>query len=725
MRTYLTGLQNQVVSSYDKTKTTIAGRAFQKTLMGQQVIGPPLTEFLDVETITGIAPSFTYFNPTTNRLFVLSTASPSPTVMLFNFNATTGVSSYVGQITMRLANLAATTHTFRGFAVDDSNSSSIKVFISTTGSVLINGGTYMGYGIALADFTPGGTVIWSAISTGAKATYFLQDSGAMGVSNVATTSWGCALPFKSSNSAINTKVYQLNGTVAAPVMYAWDYSVSPQVANTISAAVSAQTTLFAGTSPSAFFSSGTTSLAAYAANDPVVITGTTPTGFTATTAGAAQTVYFIRDIQNISGSWYFNLAATSGGAAITPTGAASGFSLMRASGISSNGFSYKTGSLSPALSGVILQVNSFGYCMPTSAPLNSALNGQDCFYIATSTTLYLVKASDLSSAGTSWPSLTGANALGTGSDIVAPTISEAVYSTELDRFVYITNTSSFVVKPLQNNTITAIFGGLVASYLENTNPPTTQVGLAAVAGLTVLGGWMFISGSTIGQRGIVACDIQSDTGFGFSYVISPVVQTQTNAIFRAINTFEALFDYTDSLTFQYRTASTSTDPTFSSATTGWTTIATAADLSTITLQQYVQFRLLFDIATFDANTPAQVSDILFSLQYPGEMSDNWAVDEDSSTVGTNTPSYVGFLLTRVYQTLPTTLYVRGYDLSGNLVSSVNDNTTSNPSLFTYSTDGGVTWNAFSMAALTTVGVKLRYNVASPPGTTVVISLRET
>src|SRR5579863_3824323 len=114
MKTGLAGLQNSTQTTYSNNgKTTILGRAAQKTINSQLVIGPTLTQFIDVETITGLVPIFSTFVPSTNRLFVLAGASPTPSVLLFNFNSTSGAYTYVGKIVCNLPNVSATTHTFK------------------------------------------------------------------------------------------------------------------------------------------------------------------------------------------------------------------------------------------------------------------------------------------------------------------------------------------------------------------------------------------------------------------------------------------------------------------------------------------------------------------------------------------------------------------------------------------------------------------------------------
>lgn len=732
-KSYLSGLQSSVQTSYSNNgKTTMLGRAFQKTINSQSVIGPALTQFIDVQTTTGVTPDLVSYSSSTGRLFILSAASASPTIAMYNFNNSTGVYSYVGKVNLSLGNAAATTHVFRGFKVYQSGGL-IYPIISTTGSVVVNGGTYIGWGLSPSDFTVGGTTLFAASGSSQKAVYLLQDSGALGVANVATTSWGISTPQSSSNSAINTKVYQFNNTVAAPVVYAWDLSGTPSVAGTITSGVSAQTTLFAGTSPSAFFTMGSSNNGYSATNGDAVVlvsgTGNPPTAFTAWVPGTAQVaasnVYFVRDLQLVSGNWYFNLSTTTGGAAVTPTSSTSSFTMMRAFGISTSLFSFKTGSL-PALSGTIIQSNSIGYTVPGNVPQNVALDAQDCFYFPTSTTLYLAKITDLSSGATTWPTLTPANNTGTGIDITAPTIALATYSgsgtNDVDRWVFTTNGSTYVTKPHQNSNITAVFGGTTDTYYETLNPATVQAGVATITDISVNAGWMFIASSTPGQRGIVFLDLYSDAIFGNTSVISPVLSVPGGSVFKYINTLEQLFDFTDSMTFSIRSAATSTDASFSSATGGWTTISTAKDLSSITIGPFFQLMAQFDIATLDANTPAQINDFVYTIVGPNDMSDNWEGSVDNTTQNGASPAYSAFRMTTAYASTVPTLFFRAYDDSGNLVASAN--TVSNPTFFQYSTTNGAPWLSLGTIPNTPLTTEVRYLWTTPPGVRVTCSLRE-
>ena len=781
-------LQNVISSSYDKTKTTIAGRVAQKTINSQQVLGPTLTQFIDTQTQAGIVPSYTKYNPSTGRLFVLSTISASPTLMLFNVSLA-GVQTYVGKVILTLANSAATVHTLRGFDVDD-NGSTWQIILGTSGSVVINGGVFMAYGLTLADFTPAGVTIWSAQTTGQKGIYFLQDNLFKGVNQNMTTLWGLTKMYSSPNSLFNTKLYCMNNTVLLPQVTAFDLAGTPAVADTTTG-ISSQTTLYAGTSPSAFFTSGANN-PNMSATDPVILTGVVPANFTPSPANAAQTVYFIRDIQLISGQYYFNLATTSAGAAVTPTSAVSGtINIMRAFGTSTNLFYGRTpvGGLSPALTGVLVQSNIVDHARPTSVPLNSSLNGQDCIALATTTQLYLGKVSELFFAynGTSsgstitisgvtsialgmavsgpgitpgsvvqslgtgggnttvglsspvitaqgsavqfvfgaqtWPSLTGANILGSGTDIVAPSLLFMKYSDLMDRFIYVTNTSICIVKQLKNSEITAKFGNVDDTWLESPSMlPTVPSGMTTVVSLEVQGGIVFLAGSSVGQRGVTFTDIYSDHFFGFSYIISPQIAINKSSVLRYINSLEQLFDYTNTMNFYIRSAPTSGDAIFSNATNGWIQISKAMDLALSITDSFFQIKIDFNILGALNATPSQINDAVLSVVDPNELSYNWEGSVDSTSQNGVSPSYTAF---RMIANDSGAKYFRAYDDSNNLVVSAN--TSANFASFDKSIDGGSSWTAMASAndyPSTPFTTLIRYKWTTPPAVDVTCSLRD-
>ena len=540
---------------------------------------------------------------------------------------------------------------------------------------------------------------------------------------------------------MNTKVYQFNGTLAASNVFAWDLSTPAAINSPFVNGINAQTTLYAGTSPAAFFNLGASlGTLTLAGGDPVVLmagTGNPPANFTPWVAGTLQTaavnVYFTRDVQLVSGQYYFNLASTSGGAAITPTTSTSNFTMIRAFGACTIPITMKTGTLPAFTLGVILQNNSVGYAKPVSAPANTALNGQDCLYMMTSTGLYMGKITDLSNGSSTWASMTfsGINITGTGIDITTPTFLLFTYSwqnqeNDIYLFIYATGTATYVVKPYQASNISVVFGGQNDAYYETLNPVTVQAAVVAVSGLNCENGWLFITSNTIGQRGIIFLDLYSDTMFGSTQVISPVLNVPAGTVFKYLNTLEQLFDYTDSMNFFIRSASTSGDALFSSATGGWTQVHTAADLSATAIGPYFQLMATFQIATLDANTPAQLNDFEYTVVPANSISDYWEGSVDNTSANGVTPTYTAFRLTQAYGaaygSVVPTLYFRAYDDSGNLVVSAN--TASNPTFFNYTTTNGASWNSLGTVPNTALTTEVRYQWTSPPGVRVTCSLRE-
>ena len=757
MKTILANLNGSVQTSYSNNgKTTVFGRAFQKSINSQNVIGPQLTQWLDVLQLYALNPIDAYYNPNTGHLFVLSAASTTLTalniwVQLFNFSSSTNwVPTYVGKVNLNFANSAASSPAIKGFSVYESGGN-ITPIISITGSVPIEGSTYIAYNLTTSSFTVGGSTAWTASGASqAGYMYFLQDSSALGVNHVATTAWGQALPQYSSSGTVNTKVWQANGSFALPQMYSWDLSLAPSVAGTVTNGISAQTTSYAGTSPAAYFQMSAQNGYSLTNGDQVVLqngTGNVPTGFTAwvsnTLQVAATNVYFVRDLQNTSGNWQFNLSTTSGGAAVVPTSSTSLFTMMRAFGTSSSMFNLKTGVLTALTGGAIVN-NTMNYAKPISSPANTTLQGLDCISFQSSTALYMFKISDLTSGATTWPSLltAGVTNTGTGLDVTAITTTQGEYSGsgltgDLDNFIYVTNSSTFILKPYKvpGTALTSVFGGTTDTYYAGQNPVTVQAGVATITQIHTAGGFLFVCSTTAGQSGVAIMDMGSDALFGYSGVVSPVIGIPSGTIYKYIDTIEQLFNYTDSINFWVRSASTSSDASFSSVTlplgspgtsgvisNGWTSLATAIDNSSVSVGPYFQLCGTYDICTLDANTPAQIYDLISAILPPAEQSDYWAVDSDNTTQGSGSPSYVSWRLMTSYLTSVPTMYARVYDTNGNLIFSAN--TTSNPTAFQYSTNDGTSWNALGTIP-NTVDTRVRVLVSPTPVVTVAQpSLRE-
>jgi hypothetical protein len=837
--------------------------------------------FIDVQTLAGFNPQACYYNPTTGRLFIIQTpATSAPIVALWNFNNSTGVNSYVGKITLNLGNAAATTHTVKGFCVNDSGSN-YQIIVSTTGSVAINGGTYVAY-VPLTAFTAGGTSFFAASGSGQQAIYFLQANDSYGVTNNLTTTWGVDSPFMSATGAINTKVYTHNNTIAVPQVAAWDLATTPNVAGQLSS-ISSFTSAIASTTPNAFYS--VASNAGYqntAAGEPICSLSGAPANITNWSPGtlqvAASNVYFMRDAQQLNtftvtslsgnltaGATYtitgtiftwtivlgystgattivgsttttlanaptsgtltlasgagpatiafssyttlyaFNLATTSGGAAVTPTSAVAGtMSILRAFGTSTNTFYGRTpvGGYAPTLGGAIIANNVVNYAKPISAPQNTALQGADCLALSTTTTLALGKISDLfiSISGTTsgstlttasttgvangqavigpgiapgttvssfvvntsitlslavfaaqgsaqtfilgavnWSSLTQSNILGTGVDIVAPVLAVSRYgaqgyASDFDKFLYSTNTSTFIAKALQNSVLYGVCGGIANAYMETVNPTFVQFGLTALSSIENRAGWGFLCGSSTGQRGVVYMDLASDDGYGYSCIISPVAQLPAGSTARLFSALRTQVAMTNEVLLWVRSSLTN-GATFSSgaiptvASPGnWTQVNYDVDyLNSIALNSYVQVAITFQVMGTAVQTvqyaPSQVIDMAISANIPGETSDNWVWSVDHTSQSANSPMYVSGVLQKAYGSAPSVFRLVGYDSSGNQQYSIN--TTSNASQFQQSSNNGTSYTTFSNMATwfgsyNTINVsELKITITSPPAVAVV------
>lgn len=778
MKTYSASLLSDVVSSYDKTKTTIAGRVFQKTINSTPVLGPPLTKFIDVftDTLGTFIPGQMFLSPN-GRLFVLQSnllSGATNQIAMYTFNSNTGATVYVGKIQFNIA--SPVTVTVRGFKVDDGNTSNIKIFISFVDTTVTTGGTMMLWKVALADFVPAGfPTLYSAIANDVKAVYFLLNPAEVGGANLMTALTGLSLPCSSSNAAINTKIFCHNGLSATHQHYIFDYATAPTLAGLGTSTVTTANTTGANTT---FTMAGNT----LAVNDTVVITSNAPTNYTVSTNAAAQQVYYVVATNFVAGTT-FSLATALGGTIVNGSTAIGTTTFIRALGQSTNLFFAKTANL-PVTAGTLLSTNSENYCVPS----HTANSGQDCVFYSSSTTMYLGKYMDLFSqqsgttnatinmtgltstagltigqtvfgtgipngttiativSGTAitlsqaattsttqtitfgailWPSLVNANVLGIGTDYLIPLPVNAVFSTECDAVIFNTAGIFSLIKKFQNSVILGSVGTASQIYLEAQNHVTDQFSLTTVTGLETRQGWLLASCTTVPQRGIVAMDLRSDTLFNYSYIVSPVMRTLDSTL-KAVSTLEELFDSTASVKLQYRTGSSASDTIFNSATTNWTDITTAEDLSTFPNNGYVQFRILFAMATTPTSSnpsitiPTQVADLLLTTQPNTEISDNWDYSYDASA--TTIPTRVGFKLRLPYSsgTVPT-IHYRAYDESGALL--VHHDTVTNISNFQYSTDQGVSWTPLGTIP-NTVGTLIRYTYTTPPGVNIRVSVRE-
>lgn len=703
--------QQSPVVVYDKTKPYMAGRVAQRTIGGQQVYGPPLTGFINTfnDTASGVLMSKATAN---GRLFqLLSITAGLATISLHIFDYTGATApQYVGKILVRVPNTAATTHTMRGFEVWDGANSGVttgwQIYLGTVGTVLINGGLFVVNNISQSDFSPlSPPTIEMAVASNAKAVYMMQDSAAIGVNNTLTAMQGL------SHDRTNRRLYFHNNVLATTQFAVLDGSATPNLV--------LQTTTAATSSGSPTF---TLTGHGYNANDPVVITANAPTGFTASTSAAAQTVYFIRNPTANT----FELSATSGGASINATSITSGTVVTRAFGQTiSNWLNIRTGTVTGFV-GTFLLTNAESYVTPLQsldASLPVAFNNVGCLFLATSSNFYLVKVSEITNGATTFPTMITVNALGTGTDYTAVTPAFAQYSETTGRIVIVSNSSQFYVKQWQNSAWTQIFGGLNTSYLENgTNVPYTFAGVTIV-NLDFKSGYAFAALSTTGQRGILYMDFRSDANFNYSFLTTPVKDTSQVQSMSSFFTREKLFDLTASMVFSYKTSANSTDAVFNDPTTGWTMIPIATDLSGYAINNFTQLRVDFITSEGNVNTPAQINEIFLAYTGKNEISDNWAFSSENSTRNGASPAYSAFVM---LVSDSGKKYFRAYSKStGALVAQAN--TTDDFSLFDKSTNNGTSWAAMASAndySNTAGTTEIRYKWPGTIPSDVIVSLRD-
>lgn len=782
MKTYSTNLQADVVSVYDKTKTTIAGRFTQKTLPAPHnsgtVLSCPLTKFLDLQTdsLAATTAGFMYYS-NAGRLYILQPALATGlanNIAMYNFNAVTGASTYIGRI---LFSVAAGTAAVRGFQVDDSNASNIKIFLGYSATVVSTGGVMMINKVNVANFTFSGTQFYTAQANDVAGVYLLNLPNEVGGTNLMTTVSGLIMPSAySANANINTKIFAHNGVSATHQYIVFDYATAPTLASMGTTTVTASNTT--GVS-STFTMTGNT----LAVGDAVVITSNAPTGYINSLVNTIQSLYYVVASNFVSGST-FSLSLTQGGAIVAATTAVGTTTFARALGAATNLFVAKTANLPTLGAGILLLTNSENYCVPSSG----ANSGFDCGFIATSTNFHQFKLEELWSeqSGTtngttlvtglsstaslnigqtifgtgipalatittivsptsitmnlsattsttqtlrfganSLPSLQTINVLGNGIDYVLPLPIYASYSHSTNKVIYPVTGAITLIKNFVNSLMVAHVGSTGNNYMEAQNHVTDYLQLQAISGFEVNQGWAFYASSvTVGQRGIIAVDLCSDINFEYSYITSPVIATPGSQTLVGVKTIQKLFDVTGGVAFEYKTSANLADATFNSPTTGWTTIDPSV-VYNITLDNFTQFRLLSRIlSTYHeglvVSTHPQIVDLQFTTELLAEISDYWdySYNDSSSAI----PTRIGFNLRTAYATgVVPKMFYRAYDVDGNLLTTAN--TVDNASNFTYSTDDGLTW--LPLGTITNVvNTRLRYTHTTPPGIDIRVSLKE-
>lgn len=729
------------------------------------------------DTAGAFTPTTTMFPTENGRVFLIGAiAGGALPIVCYEINQTTGAHTYVGRINISMPSSPAIVHTVRSLKVIDAGTSGWKIYVIATGTVLLGGsGVLMANEIARSDFSQvSPPLIPFATGNNQKAVYQLGRLASLN-SRSMTITLGAPVKFAlvghgfnnndqvyftsqvgtawtTSTFAVNTKYFVRNasandfelsatfngasinaaagptsvviqplnqeidafgaiidpvanrlythvGTAANPQYFVRDTSVAPTYSTLT-------VDIVAGTPGKIqLIGHGLTE------NEPVqFLAGSLPVAL------ALNTTYFVRTVTAND----FELSATAGGASINVVGSVTGVTLGKAFGYTTSQWLHQTGIL-PAITGTLLSTTDVdALATPTSAPLNGGLlNGQKCAFFATSTNLYLGRLDELTAGATTWPSLTTANMLGLPSQIVAPVVVTATWSDTLDHAIVLigqaaTNAFRFMLKKVENNKLTALFGDYCMDFYETTTREAYELRPAApYPAVSNNNGWLFALSSATGQRGVFAADIRSDQLVDHSYIVSKVVTLPGNSLLKDVQVMRELIRTGGEIKVEYRTSG------FGSISGGWIEIDADQELSIPSITQ-IQFKLSFKTFTFDRTSHSQVSGLFIGYDALEDLSDNWEYSYDDSSSGS--PTRVGFRLKQAYATsVPLTLKFQAFDLSQTLL--VSQTITTNPSNFQYSVDNGNTWLPLGVIP-NTVGTLVRYTFTSPPGTDIRPTLKD-
>lgn len=697
---YAPFLSNQAVQSgsYDKTKISLFGNAFQKTLNSENCFGPGLTKFIDIQTdFAGAQGVGGPQHATPNgRLFALSTfTSGVVSIALYSVNALTGAHAPIGRILVTLPNQGTSAHTARFVRAIDNGTTGWTIFIGTVATTtVLNGGVFRVNKVDLADFQMGTpTQIYMAQNDDEKGVYMLQDPTAVGAAHVMTTILGGSYD-PTTNLLLSTK-----GSAGTMTTDGFDMSVAPTIVK--------KTTTGNTSSGSPTFQM---TAHGYANGDPVVILSNAPTGFTATLPNAVQTVYFVRDVTANT----FALAITSGGTAVNATSVTGGTVFARAFGTSLTAYlpARKSGTVTTGFVGTAILLDA----QKIVTPGHGTLSGIKCLFVPTTSNFYFIPLTAIAAGVTSFVGSVGVNNLGNGSDYISPTTVSATYSEVLDKIIFSSAAFAFYAKSILNNNISHAFGTQIGLWLENTGRLADYFRGFVVTALDVQNGRIFVGMNTAGQRGILAIDARSDSSFDYSSLVSPIVDLGGPSTAKFVSTVEQLYELTDTIRVFYRSAASASDAIFNSASGGWVEFAPAEDLN-VPLQRYVQLKVQWDVLTFLSGVPTQLSELNLGHDLLTDMDPHWK-GLASGTTDTS-PSHTVYRQTRLYVSYPSSFQHIGTDDAGNVVE--NFNTTTHASQFTHSLDEGITW----LAGLgpNQVGKRLRFTRTNPPNVIVTTALK--
>lgn len=363
--------------------------------------------------------------------------------------------------------------------------------------------------------------------------------------------------------------------------------------------------------------------------------------------------------------------------------------------------------ISTGFVGVSFQNNSMGSALPGSD--YGSLNNVPCVATGTASNLYLFPLASITNGATTLAGMQGWDILAAVNQITAPTASQVQWSDILQKFIYITNVSTFIVKQGVNGAIFQRFGCTSNKYVEGVMPVNTlnEFGSALITGMDAAQGFLFTVGTTVGQRVIQAIDLYSDQSYGNTYIVTKITETP----FRVLETLAStrwLVGRVNRHKVFFKTSNDINDTIFDNENTGWQETFWGTNLNNILLR-YSQFKLMPVVTGEGLTNPEKIQKIIITGQLINENSQYIIPDMEASTKAGVFPVYSA---ARMVEAFPSgsvpKLYYTAYDINKNQLIALN--TVDNASSFQYSTDGGTTWLAWG-AVPNVVGTKYRVNVS--------------
>lgn len=219
------GLQTSTTTSYDQTKTTLQGRVSSRTINDgnglKTVLGPSPVVVADVFDDTAAAPTTIHCSTTNGRIFIgKGVAAGVWTISAYSLNASTGAEAWIGDLKLTMSNVGV--YTIKGFSVDDTTSSSMKISWVATNTTVQQGGWYASYGVPIADFHTSSVLTYPVATLGSttKTIYQIGDVATQAAHTV-TVSDGMDL------DGAGNFAYILNGAAATPKIFKFDNTSAP------------------------------------------------------------------------------------------------------------------------------------------------------------------------------------------------------------------------------------------------------------------------------------------------------------------------------------------------------------------------------------------------------------------------------------------------------------------------------------------------------------------